>query len=48
MMILCNYSSPFIEFNNNIMTIIVIKIIIFDVNLPEDNIRELVRKRVRK
>ena len=27
MMIFCNYSSRFIEFNNNIMTIIVIKII---------------------
>ena len=36
MMIFCNYSSPFIEFNNNLMTIIVIKIIIFDVTLPGD------------
>ena len=36
MMIFCNYSSPFIEFNNNIMIIIAIKIIIFDVTVPGD------------
>ena len=37
MMIYCNYySSPFIEFNNNVMIIIVIKIIIFDLTVPGD------------
>ena len=36
MMIFCNYSPPFIEFDNNVMTIIVIKIIIFDVTLRGD------------
>ena len=36
MMIFCNYSSPFIEFKNNIMIIIVIKMIIFDVTAPGD------------
>ena len=36
MMIFCNYSSPFIEFDNNIMLIIAIKMIIFDVTVPGD------------
>ena len=36
MMIFCNYSSPFIEFYNNIMIMIVIKIINFDVTVPGD------------
>ena len=35
-MIFCNYSSPFIKFNNDIMIIIVRKIIIFDVTVPGD------------
>ena len=36
MMIFCNYSSPFIKFNNDIMIIIVRKVIIFDVTVPGD------------
>ena len=36
MMIFCNYLSPFIEFINNIMIIMLIKVIIFDVTVPGD------------